>query len=329
MASRADAGATACARATTTTRDRTVACETCGAAPSKYTCPGCGTKTCGLACVKRHKSERGCDGKRSRTTFVDVRAFTDADIVRDYRFLEEVGAEGERAKRWRPTFGDEAEAEASGGGGGRGRGRGRGGRGGRANEAMHRERRVMDALRAKCAERGVALRFMANGMARRRTNTTYHHRKRDVVRWRVEWAFHIDGERIVRIDDVVDETTALRDVYAAHVKAMTLAVENKASMAPFRLSTLDAAEKDKDEDAAFRVLLEKFDTCANAKRWYAVDLDRDLASALTGTTVLEFPTFHVVPPSARDDYVVVHRPAPAVTAPPPPSRDANPHDTDT
>ena len=41
---------------------------------------------------------------------MDVRAFTDADIVRDYRFLEEVGAEGERAKRWRPTFGDEEDA---------------------------------------------------------------------------------------------------------------------------------------------------------------------------------------------------------------------------
>ena len=48
---------------------------------------------------------------------MDVRAFTDADIVRDYRFLEEVGAEGERAKRWRPTFGDEEEAGGGGGGG--------------------------------------------------------------------------------------------------------------------------------------------------------------------------------------------------------------------
>ena len=40
------------------------------------------------------------------------------------------------------------------------------------NEAARRERRAMDALRAKCVERGVVLRFMANGMARRRTNTT-------------------------------------------------------------------------------------------------------------------------------------------------------------
>ena len=299
----ADVDARARARATTTTGRRGGTCETCGEAPSKYTCPRCGTKTCGLACVRRHKFERGCDGKRSRTSFVDVRAFTDADIVRDYRFLEEVGAEGERAKRWRPTFGDEEEAGGGGGGGGRGRG-GRGGRGGRVNEAVRRERRAMDALRAKCVERGVVLRFMANGMARRRTNTTHHHRKRDVLRWRVEWAFHIDGERILRIDDVVDETTALRDVYAAHVKAMTLAVENKASMAPFRLSSLDAEDA---EDGAFRVLLEKFDTPANAKRWHAVDLDRDLASALAGTTVLEFPTFHVVPRAARDDYVVVDR----------------------
>ena len=243
------------------------------------------------------------DGKRSRTSFVDVRAFTDADIVRDYRFWKRLGRRGSgrsggdrrsgtrrrRAarRRRRRRAGDEE---------------GRGGRGGRVNEAARRERRAMDALRAKCVERGVVLRFMANGMARRRTN---HDASSSPARASfgggVEWAFHIDGERILRIDDVVDETTALRDVYAAHVKAMTLAVENKASMAPFRLSSLDAEDA---KDGAFRVLLEKFDTPANAKRWHAVDLDRDLASALAGTTVLEFPTFHVVP-RARDDYVVV------------------------
>ena len=120
----------------------------------------------------------------------------------------------------------------------------------------------------------------------------------------MEWAFHIDGERILRIDDVVDETTALRDVYAAHVKAMTLAVENKASMAPF--DSLRSTPKT-PKTAPFELLLEKFDTPANAKRWHAVDLDRDLASALAGTTVLEFPTFHVVPRKGEDDYVVVDR----------------------
>ena len=272
------------------------ACATCGRGPSKYTCPGCARRSCGLECVRRHKTTHACDGKRNRAAFVDIRDFGDADVVRDYRFLEEVGAEGERAKRWRPTFGDEDVGDGAnrkGGRGGGGRGRGRG------NGAMSQARRAMDALKAKCAERGVEVRFMANGMARRRSNTTTHHRKRDELSWRLEWVFHINSERIVRIDEKVEESSALRDAYAAHVKEMTLAVENKASMAPFKLA-------ERDGDGRFDVVMEKFDTPANAKVWIPIDLRDTVASALRGKTVLEFPTFHVVPKtsSERDGVVV-------------------------
>ena len=249
-----------------------------------------------MECVRRHKTTHACDGKRNRATFVDIRDFGDADVVRDYRFLEEVGAEGERAKRWRPTFGDEDVGD----GANRKGGRGVGGRGrGRENGAMSQARRAMDALKAKCAERGVEVRFMANGMARRRSNTTTHHRKRDELSWRLEWVFHINSERIVRIDEKVEENSALRDAYAAHVKEMTLAVENKASMAPFKLA-------ERDGDGGFDVVMEKFDTPANAKVWIPIDLRDTVASALRGKTVLEFPTFHVVPKtsSERDGVVV-------------------------
>ena len=35
----------------------------CGA-PAKYRCPGCACCSCSLSCVKRHKEDKGCDGKR-------------------------------------------------------------------------------------------------------------------------------------------------------------------------------------------------------------------------------------------------------------------------
>lgn len=111
--------------------------------------------------------------------------------------------------------------------------------------------------------------------------------------------FHINSERIVRIDEKVEESSALRDAYAAHVKEMTLAVENKASMAPFKLA-------ERDGDVRFDVVMEKFDTPANAKVWIPIDLRDTIASALRGKTVLEFPTFHVVPrTSAEKDGEVV------------------------
>ena len=70
-------------------------------------------------------------------------------------------------------------------------------------------------------------------------------------------------------------------------------------MAPFKLA-------ERDGDVRFDVVMEKFDTPANAKVWIPIDLRDTIASALRGKTVLEFPTFHVVPrTSAEKDGEVV------------------------
>ena len=147
------------------------------------------------------------------------------------------------------------------------------------------------------------MRFVSDGMERRRMNTTRFNRRRDDVSWRLEWAFHIEGERVVRIDESVSENAVMRDVYAAHVREMTLAVENKASMATFKPASRDAAD-------GFRVFTEKFDTPANAKLWHEVRLDDTVAMTLRGKTVLEYPTFHVVPTSRAASYAL----APATDA---------------
>ena len=144
---------------------------------------------------------------------------------------------------------------------------------------------------------------MANGMARRRTNTTYHFRKRDELHWRLEWIFHVGDARIARIDEKVPETALLRDVYTAHVKEMTLAIDDKTNMHPFKLPV--DAENLNDESLGFLVVAEKFDTPANAKLWHAISLQSTVADALRGKTVLEFPTFHVAPKSRSADYVLI------------------------
>jgi len=88
-------------------------CQVCSAgAAAKYRCPACATATCSLVCSKAHKGVGGdtCSGKRDRAAFKDIREFTDADVVNDYRFLEDALSEKDRAKRWRPSY-VEASAE--------------------------------------------------------------------------------------------------------------------------------------------------------------------------------------------------------------------------
>ena len=283
--------------------DARASCATCGGA-SKYRCPACERASCSLECARAHKVAHACSGKRARDGFVRLDAFTDRDVQRDYRFLEDVGAMRERAARWART----------GGGGGTGGARdarsdGRdGGRGGRERAGGKRVGRdgrdgVLESLRAACAARGVEVRFVSEGMERRRKNTTRFNRRGGDVSWRLEWAFHVEGERVVRIDENVRDDAMMGDVYAAHVREMTLAVENKASMATFKPAAFDAA-------GGFRIFMEKFDTPANAKLWHAVRLEDTVATALRGKTVLEFPTFHVVPTSLAKTYAL----APATDA---------------
>lgn len=52
-------------------------CAICNSTAIKYTCPGCGVKSCSLDCVKRHKLEYECDGKRVKTAFVKLSQFTE------------------------------------------------------------------------------------------------------------------------------------------------------------------------------------------------------------------------------------------------------------
>jgi len=63
-------------------------CSSCGAASSKYRCPGCGAASCCLECVKRHKAQTACTGKRDAAAYLTLHEFDDASLHRDYHFLE-------------------------------------------------------------------------------------------------------------------------------------------------------------------------------------------------------------------------------------------------
>lgn len=54
-------------------------CESCGG-EGRYRCPRCDRRSCGVACVRRHKEETGCSGIRDRTAFVPLRGMTDSHL---------------------------------------------------------------------------------------------------------------------------------------------------------------------------------------------------------------------------------------------------------
>lgn len=64
-------------------------CSICLEAEAKYTCPACDTKTCSVACVKRHKLRSECSGSVDPTVFVPHKtlAASSALVNRDYNFL--------------------------------------------------------------------------------------------------------------------------------------------------------------------------------------------------------------------------------------------------
>ncbi|QQP56354.1 Box C/D snoRNA protein 1like [Caligus rogercresseyi] len=63
-------------------------CGTCKIQDSKYTCPGCGIRSCSLECVKSHKSGiDACDGVRKKSTYIPLERFTDDDFEKGRKTL--------------------------------------------------------------------------------------------------------------------------------------------------------------------------------------------------------------------------------------------------
>ncbi|KAI0846591.1 hypothetical protein F5Y00DRAFT_243523 [Daldinia vernicosa] len=75
-------------------------CTICHIQTPKYKCPRCGTRTCSLACVKKHKKWSSCNGERDPTVYVPREKLkTDAGIDHDYNFLTKIERSVERVEK--------------------------------------------------------------------------------------------------------------------------------------------------------------------------------------------------------------------------------------
>ena len=306
-------------------------CGACGERVAKYRCPGCGARTCSVACVRAHKEETGCSGERppAHSRRVGRAEYGLADLRADYRFLEDARRAGEAA--------------------------------GPAAQPPPPPRREglpphLEKFRARCKRSGVELRLMQPAMQRRRENTSRVQGRSDRLAWRVEWRFHLPspprlpdaaaaaggevrppprvggGPKEVRVDERVPENAPLGEVLGAHLRPVSTPA---AAPAPARArrggggqGPPGAAGLGGTGEANARLLALRLDAFAerpigslgvflreegrpaNSPRFHRLDLARSLRDNLAGKTVVEFPVFSVALPDGKGGWLGLRFPSP-------------------
>ncbi|MBN3297132.1 BCD1 protein, partial [Amia calva] len=133
-------------------------CEACGAEKARYRCPGCLQHSCSLPCVKRHKSESGCNGVRDKTAFVRLTEFDEINLLSDYRFLEDTGRLAEGANR---------------------------------DPLQHRPltTKYLNLMKNRARKFNLDLRFLPIGFSRRKENSTFFSKKEQKFFWHLKLTF--------------------------------------------------------------------------------------------------------------------------------------------
>lgn len=75
-------------------------CSICHAQAPKYKCPGCGARTCSVACVQKHKTRADCVGVRNPRAFMPLSQLrTDAGIDHDFNFISSIERARQRSEK--------------------------------------------------------------------------------------------------------------------------------------------------------------------------------------------------------------------------------------
>jgi hypothetical protein len=267
-------------------------CEVCTVASALYKCPACSVQTCSLPCVKQHKALTGCTGKRERTAFVPMAAFTEHDLRSDFNLLEGVSLEIGRAKRARDRDVTASEGQ---------------------RRPMHRPLRMavtdMDApddgmdnrepgtlplstltpalnkLKKRAIElSGVTLLLMPAGMSRRQHNTTCIDGR--ILLWHIEFLFQTpQGRRHVCVARANENET-----WGALLLSHVVLESPGKSVQRHELR----AYREALEGPGVRLYLQREPAPASNVLYFEVDASDTIKHTLSGKTIIEFPCVHVV-----------------------------------
>ncbi|KAG0130272.1 hypothetical protein HOY82DRAFT_520550 [Tuber indicum] len=237
----------------------TALCPLCHSRPPKYRCPACATRTCSVACVKKHKLYAQCSGQIDAAAFVKRSALlsSPATLNRDFGFLTGV----ERALG---TAHGEENDDAGG------------------------ERVRLEELLKRS---GVSVRWAPSGMKRAVENCTAvsKGRKRKHVIWTVEWIVvnSQDSREVKRVlDGSVSEHSSISQAY---FNPTTTHEDPDSQLQPPRKKI----KKNKQGTSQTRFYLKKIGCPANSPVLIKLDENKSLSVALRGRAVEEFPTILV------------------------------------
>lgn len=262
-------------------------CSVCEVDAVKYTCPGCGRKSCSLPCVQEHKTRFFCTGKRNRTEFVKRGAMSDVTLRSDFKFLEEVSLAEDVAKRSKPPT----------------------------------PRRVLPShlksLVHQARLRGVNLKLVSPGMQKRKLNSSRYDYKSKRLMWRVVWkisglagnenavsehASEGNGEcsnenKVIEcIDARVDDGSIVATILEPHIKQTVKGNDDDD----------DVQSKQADDTVVpqVAVVLRKEGTPADKPEYYRINTASSLKDVLAGKTVIEYPEFICIPSEHLDQYLI-------------------------
>eukprot|EP00960_Hanusia_phi_P004731 137613-Hanusia_phi.AAC.1 len=165
-----------------------IICEMCSKTEAKYTCPACFKKTCSLECVREHKRQFSCSGKRDVAEYKNLSEFRDADLQSDFHFLMDT-----------ERIADNAHREGY-------------------KEKLYVKNKTPQHLQqiARYARRqGVNMVIMPISFKRRKENTSCFCHDRKLMLWKLELVFHLD-EPLTVSEDRVPDSTSLREILSKY-----------------------------------------------------------------------------------------------------------------
>lgn len=231
-------------------------CGVCGERPSRYCCPGCTQRFCGLDCSRQHKKDAGCSGKRDRTAFVSLPEMDSRHLHSDYQLLEETARAADNAKRQRPAGPDQVLP------------------------------RARSLLRQHAAGRGIEVLFQAPGMERSRANSSRV--VGGAAEWTVQWAFLGAPLRLL-----TKRAHEKREVGKLLRQVLDTSKPGAAQMAHELRQYVDALAEAAEGVGCLKLLMRAERRPANQPGYYAVDPEAALGDVLSGKVVVEFPTIVV------------------------------------
>lgn len=250
-------------------------CDSCGK-HSIYRCPGCSVRSCSVPCVKQHKINHGCSGKRQRTAFVNMKDFKEANLVSDLHLLEETSRKirvvSDAKSDVSPLITDPHYT------------------------TLRCNRNVLAKLKKAAELRNIDLKLCPFLSTRRRANSTHCncrsvHQVTDCTKmfWHIKWIYGL----LEYEERSVSEEHILIDLLAQFFN--TSATGDIPPSTEFLLMRSKVREDCKAKDLVisdFKVVM-KVEDSKNPSNFHDVDLSLSLLDNIRGKTIIEHPVFEI------------------------------------